>query len=126
MFAVLQQYGVPGKLINIIKDLYNKAKSCIRISNEHTDWFLTTIGVRQGCLLSPGLFNFFLENILTEAFAECDQCGINVDGYRLRDLLFADDVALIAESEADLQNLLDRVHDTSNKYRMESMYLRPK
>ena len=74
--------------------------------------------MRQGCLLSPDLFNFFLENILTEAF-ECEQCGINVDGYRLRDLRFADDIALIAETEADLQNLLDRVHDTSNKYGME-------
>ena len=45
------------ELINIIRDLYSKAKSCIRVNNNLTDWFETTIGVRQGCLLSPDLFN---------------------------------------------------------------------
>ena len=67
LFAVLQRYGVRQKLINIMRDLYSKAKSCIRLNNNFTEWFETTIGVRQGCLLSPDLFNLFLENILAEA-----------------------------------------------------------
>ena len=46
LFSVLQQYGVPRKLINIIRDLYSKAKSCIRVNNNLTDWFETTIGVQ--------------------------------------------------------------------------------
>ena len=71
LFSVLQQFGVPRKLINIIRDLYSKAKSCIRVNNNLTDWFKRTIGVRQGCLLSPDLFNVFLENILAEAFEDC-------------------------------------------------------
>ena len=107
LFSVLQQYGVPRKLINIIRDLYSKTKSCIRVNNNLTDWFETTIAVRQGCLLSPDLFNPFLENVLAEAFEDYKKLGINVDGYKLlKDLRFADDIALIADSENDLQSTL--------------------
>ena len=119
LFSVPQQYGVPGELINIIRDLYSKAKSCIRVNNNLTDWFETTIGVWQGCLLSPDLFNVFLENILAEAFKDCKKLGINVDDYKLKDLRFADDITLIADSENDLQTLIERVHDVSEKYGME-------
>ena len=76
LFSVLQQYGVPPKLIHIIRDLDSKAKSCIRVNNNLTDWFETTIGVRQGCLLSPDLFNLFLEYILAEAFEDCKKLAL--------------------------------------------------
>ena len=119
LFSVLQQYGVRRKLINIIRDLYSKAKSCIRVNNNLTDWFETIIGGQQGCLLSPDHFNVFLENILAEAFEDCKKLGINVDGYKLKDLRFTDDVALIVDSEYDLQTLIERVNDVSKKYGME-------
>ena len=61
----------------------------------------------------------FLENILAEAFEDCKKLGIKVDGYKLKDLRFANDIALIADSENDLQTLIERVHDVSKKYWME-------
>ena len=70
-------------------------------------------------VFSHQTFNLFLENILTEAFEDCKKLGINVDGYKLKDLHFADDIALIADFENDLQTLIERVHDVSKKYGME-------
>ena len=61
----------------------------------------------------------FLENILAEAFEDCKKLEINVDGYKLKDLRFADDIALIADSENDLQTFIGRVHDVSKKYGMD-------
>lgn len=75
--------------------------------------------MRQGCLLSPDIFNLFLENILTETFNDCIDLGINVDGYKLKDLHFADDIALIADSKIDLRTLVERVHEASKKYVMK-------
>ena len=63
--------------------------------------------------------NLFQENILDEAFEDYKKLGINVDGYKLKDARFADDIALIADSENDLQTLIERVHDVSKKYGME-------
>ena len=60
-----------------------------------------------------------LTDILAEAFEDYKKLGINVDGYRLKDLRFADDIALIADSENDPQTLIERVHDVSKKYGME-------
>ena len=60
----------------------------------------------------------FLENILAEAFEDCKNLGINVDGHKLKDLRFSDDIALIADSENDIQTLIERVHDVSKKYGM--------
>ena len=96
-----------------------RPKPALEWTNNITDWFETTIGVRQGCLLSPDLLNLFLENILAEAFKDWKKLGINVDGYELKDLRFADDIAFTADSENDLQALIERVDDVNKKYGME-------
>ena len=65
-------------LIQVIKNLYNKATSAVLFNNSIGDWFRTTVGVRQGCLLSPTLFNIFLERIMTDAL-EDGEGTVNID-----------------------------------------------
>ena len=61
----MKKYNISTNLIQVIRNLYDKATSAVLFNSSIGDWFRTTIGVRQGCLLSPTLFNIFLERIMT-------------------------------------------------------------
>ena len=63
----MKQYNISTNLIQVIKNLYNKATSAVLFNSSIGDWFRTTVGVRQECLLSPTLFNIFLERIMIDA-----------------------------------------------------------
>ena len=63
----MKKYNISTNLFQVIKNLYNKATSAVLFNGSIGDWFRTTIGVRQGCLLSPTLFNIFLERIMKDA-----------------------------------------------------------
>lgn len=78
-----------------------------------TDWFSVTSGLKQGCVLSPVLFNIFINDLIDEVKAL--NVGINVDEELICMLLNADDIVLIAESEKDLQLLLDVLKSWCNK-----------
>ena len=66
----MKKYNISTNLIQVIKYLCNKATSAVLFNGSIGNWFLTTVGVRQGCLLSPTLFNIFLERIMTDALEE--------------------------------------------------------
>ena len=68
--TVLIQVIQSTNLIQVIINLYNKATSAVLFNGSIGDWFRTTVGVRQGCLLSPTLFNIFLEGIMTDALED--------------------------------------------------------
>ena len=67
LWATMKKYNISTNLIQVIKNLYNKATSAVLFNSSIGDWFRTTVGVRQRCLLSPTLFNIFLERIMTDA-----------------------------------------------------------
>ena len=67
LWATMKKYNISTNLIQVIKNLYDKATSAVLFNGTIGDWFRTPIGVRQGCLLSPTLFNIFLERIMTDA-----------------------------------------------------------
>src|SRR5437867_638955 len=67
MLRVMRHYNIPQKLCKLIKSLYDQAVSAVRVGNDISEWFNQTVGVRQGCTLSPDLFNLFLDHILSEA-----------------------------------------------------------
>ena len=73
------------------------------------DWFRTGKGVRQGCILSPCLFNFYAEYIMRNAGLDKAQAGIKIAGRNIHNLRYADNTTLRAESEEELKSLLMKV-----------------
>ena len=61
LWATMKEHNISTNLIEVIKNLYNKATTAVLFNSRRGDWFRTIVGVRQGCLLSPTLFNIFLE-----------------------------------------------------------------
>ena len=87
----------------------------VRTRHGTTDWFQIGKGVRQGCILSPCLFNFYAEYILQNAGLEETQAGIKIAGRNINNLRYADDATLMAESEEELKSILMKVKEESEK-----------
>ena len=66
LWATMKKYNISTNLIQVIKNLYNKATSAVLFNGSIGDWFRTTVAVRHGCLLSPTLFSIFLERTTTD------------------------------------------------------------
>ena len=79
------------------------------------DWFQIGKGVRQGCILSPCLFNLYAEYIMQDARLDDSQARIKIAGRNINDLRYADDTTLIAESKEELKSLLMKVKEESEK-----------
>ena len=90
-------------------------KQQLELDMEQQDWFQIGKGVRQGCILSPCLFNFYAEYIMRNAGLEEAQAGIEIAGRNINNLRYADDTTLMAESVEELKNLLMKVKVESEK-----------
>ena len=82
---------------------------------EQQDWLQIGKGVRQGCILSPCLFNFYAEYIMRNAGLEEAQAGIKIAGRNINNLRYADETTLMAESKEELKSLLVKVKEESEK-----------
>ena len=80
---------------------YDKASSAVQMNGSLGEWFRTIVEVRQGCLLSPTLFNIFLERIMSDALEEHDG-KVSIGGRNITSLRFADDIDALAEEEQEL------------------------
>ena len=69
LWKVLRLYGVGGKLLKAVQSFYVGSKECVRIVNEVSEWFSVNVGVRQGCITSPWLFNLYLDGVVREVQA---------------------------------------------------------
>ena len=86
-----------------------------QLEHGKTDWFQIGKGVRQGCILSPCLFNLYAEYIMSKAGLEEAQAGIKIAGRNVSNLRYTDDITLMAESEEELKSLLMKVKEESEK-----------
>ena len=105
--------GTPDHLICLLRNLYKGQEATVRTGHGKTDWFQIGKGVRQGCILSPCLFNFYAEYIMRNAGLE--EAGIKIAGRNINNLRYADDTTLMAESEEELKSLLIKVKEESEK-----------
>ena len=114
----MKKYNISTNLVQVIKNLYNKATSVVLFNGSIGEWFQTTVGDRQGCLLSPNLFNIFLERIMTDAL-EDHEGTVSIGGRTITNLHFADDIDGLAGQEKEQANLVERLDKASTAYGME-------
>jgi hypothetical protein len=111
LWQVLMIYGVGGRLLNGIKSLYGDSEACVRINGVEGEWFKIESGVRQGCVMSPWLFNLYMDGVMKELMVGMGNEGVrmmeNGREWKVPCLLYADDLALCSESEEGLQRLVE-------------------
>ena len=112
MWFVMKETGIPEHLIILIKNLYYKQEAQVRTMYGPTDWFKINKGLRQGCILSPYLFNLYDEFIMRNAGLKLNNIGIKIHGRAINNLRYADDTTLIAKTR-DLEELIRKVKKTS-------------
>ena len=115
LWKILKEMGIPDHLTCLLRNLYAGQEATVRTGCGTTDWFQIGKGVRQGCILSPCLFNLYAEYILRNAGLEETQAGIKIVGRNLNNLRYADDITLMAESKEELKSLLMKVKEESEK-----------
>ena len=100
---------IPDHLICLLRNLYIGQEAPVRTRHGTTDWFQIGTGVRQGCILSPCLFNLYAEYIMQNAGVDEAKAGIKVARRNINNLRYPDDTTLMAESEEELKSLLKEV-----------------
>ena len=112
MWNVLRLHGIGGRLLRGVKSLYVGSKACVRVGIEVSEWFPVRMGLRQGCVMLPWLFNLYIDRVVREVNARVLGRGLKmVDGndneWELNQLLFADDtVVVVSDSERKLCQLV--------------------
>ena len=115
LWKSLKEMGIPDHLTCLLRNLYAGQEATVRTRHGTTDWFQIGKRVRQGCILSPCLFNFYAEYIMRNAGLEEAQAGIKIARRTINYLRYADDTTLMAESEEELKSLLMKVKVGSEK-----------
>ena len=116
LWATMREYNINASIIRAIENLYDKAQSAVLFNGSTGEWFRTTVGVQQGCLLSPTLFNIFLERIMCEALDD-HEGSVSIGGRLITNFCFAD--VINAEEEEEAGVLIDRLDRTTTRYKME-------
>ena len=116
LWKILKEMGIPDHLTCLLRNLYAGQEATVRTGHGTTDWFQIGKGVRQGCILSPCLFNFYAGFIMRNTRLEEAQAGIKIARRNINHLRYADDTTLMTDSEAELKSLLMKVKEESKSW----------
>merc|ERR1712002_206763 len=112
MWKVLRMYGIDGNFLSAIQSLYEESEAMARVCRKEGDWFSVKVGLRQGCVMSPWLFNIFMDGVMREVREKAGDVGACMQDVRSKRewkvewLMFADDTVLVSDSERKLQRLV--------------------
>ena len=118
---ILKDMGIPDHLTCLLRNLYAGQEATVRTRHGTTDWLQIGKGVRQGCILSPCLFNLYAEYIMRNAGLEEARAGIKIAGRNINNLRYADDTTLKAESK-ELKSLSMKVKVQSEKSLLKTQH----
>src|SRR6476619_7359409 len=118
MMKVLQSIGVDWRDRRMISEVYMNQEAVVRIADGESDPGIIGRGARQGCPLSPLLFSIYAEMMMKEALEKVEE-GIRVGGKLLKDVKYADDQGMVANTEAELQSLMDSLNTPAKHYDMK-------
>ena len=112
---ILQEMGIPDHLTCLLRNLYASQEATARIRHRTMDWFKIEKEVHPICILSPCLFNLYVEYIMWNARLDEIQPGIKIAGRNINNLRNTNDITLMAESGEELKSLLMKVKEESEK-----------
>ena len=115
LWKILKEMGIPDHLTCLLRNLYAGQEVTVRTGHGTTDWFQIGKGLRQGCILSPCLFNLYAEYIIGNAGLDEAQAGPKIARRNISNLRYADDTTLMAEGEEELKSLLMKMKEESEK-----------
>ena len=104
--------------LRAIENLYDKAQSAVLFNGSTGEWIRTPVGVRHGCLLSPTLFNIFLERIMCEALDD-HEGSVSIGGQLITNFRFADDIVVNADEEEEAGVLVGHLNTTTTRYKIK-------
>ena len=107
--------GITDHLTCLLRNLYAGQEATVRMGYETMDWFQIGNGIRQGCILSPCLFNLYVEYIIRNAGLDEAQAGIKIARRNINNLRYADNTTLMAENEEELKSLFMKVKEEREK-----------
>ena len=115
LWKILKEMGMPDQLTCLLRNLYAGQEATVITGLGTTDWFQIGKEVRQGCILSPCLFNLYAEYIMRNGGLDEAQAEIKIARRNINNLRYADDTTLMTESKEELKSLLIKVEEESEK-----------
>ena len=117
LWLKLYKAGISGKMLRIIKSIYEQVKSCVKHCSGYSEFFYISIGFRHGEVMSPVLFALFIEDL--ELYIQSNNSGLSFHDISLILLLFADDMVIFGQTQVDLQDSLNMLSEYCKRWGLE-------